>query len=174
MPHPRPQLILGVDPGYARLGWAVLQTQNSQERLIDCGCLQTTASISLLARYAAFQAFLQQLLDHYHPQLLGLEQLIFARNVSTALPVAEVRGLVIAEALRRELMIRQFHPSTIKSTITGNGRADKAAMRKMVSWQLQQDQPPNPELATRLQTALDDTIDAIGVALTAARVPTSV
>lgn len=165
------QIILGIDPGYDRFGWAIIYSQAGQLRLIDCGCIETDKKASRFGRYAHVQDFLTKIIEHYHPTVAGLEQLFFSRNVSTALPVAEIRGLAIAVLLRHQVEILEFNPGTVKSAVAGNGKADKAAMRKMVLIQLGN---VDPAVRQRVETALDDTVDAIGVALTAAQTPTSV
>ncbi|MBW7956239.1 crossover junction endodeoxyribonuclease RuvC [Patescibacteria group bacterium] len=166
-----PSIILGIDPGYDRFGWAVLSVTQGQVVLLNCGCVETDRKKSRLERYAQIQQTLKQLLDRYHPTKAGMEQLFFSKNVTTALAVAEIRGLTIACLLEYQVSIEEFNPGTIKSCVTGNGRADKTAMRKMVLLQL-----GNIPLALRqkVEQEIDDTIDAIGVALTAVRTPTSV
>lgn len=166
-----PEIVLGIDPGYDRFGWAVLATQSGKHILIDCGCVETNRKADRLVRYLQIHQTLSEILRKYSPTVAGMEQLFFSKNVSTALPVAEIRGLAIALFLERSIQVREFNPGTVKSCVTGNGRADKNAMRKMVLLQLGNIQS---DLRARVTAELDDTIDAIGVALTALRTPTSV
>lgn len=165
------EIVLGIDPGFDRFGWSIVLSKGAEQQLIDCGCIETDRKTSRFERYEHIQQFLTQIIQHYKPTAAGIEQLYFSKNVSTALPVAEIRGLAIATLLRFNIEIREFNPGTIKSAITGNGKADKEAMRKMVLLQLAN---PDQAVKERIANALDDTIDAIGVALTAARTPTSV
>jgi crossover junction endodeoxyribonuclease RuvC len=163
--------VLGIDPGYDCFGWAVVLLQKGKTQLVDCGCIETDRQADRFDRYLQIQHTLQKILDHFHPNIVGLEQLYFSKNVTTALPVAEVRGLAIGQCIQRQISVREFNPGTVKSAITGNGRADKNAMRKMIMLQLGS---ISEDFRQRVNTELDDTIDAIGVALTAAQSTSSV
>ena len=166
-----PEIVLGIDPGYDRFGWAIVAHDTRKHALVDCGCIETNRKATKLERYAHIQTELLHILTKYQPTIAGMEQLFFSRNVSTALPVAEVRGLAISCFLQHHVELREFNPGTIKSSVTGNGKADKIAMRKMVLLQLG---TVDADLRQKVTKELDDTIDAIGVALTALRSPSSV
>ena len=165
------EIVFGIDPGFDRFGWAVVSHQAGRHVLLDCGCIETNRKAERLARYQQIHNTLKTIFEKYQPTIAGMEQLFFSKNVSTALPVAEIRGMVIGLMLERAIQVREFNPGTVKSCITGNGRADKNAMRKMILLQLG---PVSVELRERVTKELDDTIDAIGVALTALRTPSSV
>jgi crossover junction endodeoxyribonuclease RuvC len=166
-----PHLILGLDPGYDRLGWAIINSATKTPQLVDCGCLQTNKKDTRFIRYQQIETFLEALLNHFHPAFAGIEQLYAAKNTTTVIAVAEARGIVLSALLRHQVTITEINPSTAKSAITGNGRADKAAMRKMILLQIS---GASAEVTQKLHDAIDDTIDAVGLALTAATVRSSV
>ncbi len=157
-------IVLGIDPGFDRVGWAVMTERQRKPLLINCGCFTSDHKLDRLTRYKQIEEFLEGLLTMYPVQISGIEQLYVSRNISTAIPVAEARGIMLSCLLRHEVSIKEFNPSTIKLAVTSNGHADKTAMRKMVMLQIG---PVSAELKQRVQVELDDTIDAIGVALTA-------
>ncbi len=152
------KIILGIDPGYDRLGWAVGRAQNGSAEIFDFGCIMTKKTDQLEVRYQDLEAQLQAIINQHHPQVLAIETLFFSKNISTALQVSETRGIIISVCYRHQLEIKQHNPNTIKLTVTGDGRADKKAVEKMVRLQL--------KLPT--QHIIDDAIDALAIVLTEA------
>jgi crossover junction endodeoxyribonuclease RuvC len=150
--------ILACDPGYERLGWAIGTRHNSQQlKVLAYGCLRTSAQAPLLTRFEQLYHQLSELTTQYQPHQLAIETLYFSRNQSTALAVSEVRGLLFGLAFQHHLSITQYTPAEIKLAATGYGKADKAAVRKMV------------ELQLKLQVSakeVDDTLDALALLLT--------
>lgn len=165
------QRIIGIDPGFDRIGWAVFHRQGATMHLIDCGCIQTTKQLSRLERYLELEQQLTQILDKHQPTTAGIEQLYAARNTTTVIAVAEARGIILSCLLKHTKQIHELNPSTVKSAVAGSGRADKVAMKKMVLLQLGK---IDPTLRTKVEKTLDDTIDAIGIALTAATLRSTV
>lgn len=149
-------LIIGLDPGYDRLGWGIARQINSSWQDIAYGCIITDRKLDLLARYQQLETTLTQIIDQYQPQEAALETLFFNHNQTTAMAVSEARGIIIATLLHHHLPIAQYAPSKIKLTTTGYGRADKKAIEKMV------------RLEFKLSTAkiIDDALDALAVVLT--------
>lgn len=166
-----PRIILGIDPGFDQVGWAITKQTGSTTTLIDCGCIVTDRKRTRFERYMQIEQQLADIIKAYAPTAAGIEQLYAARNTTTVIPVAEARGIIIGCLLRANIQIHELNPSTIKSAVAGHGRADKAAMKKMVLLQLGNISAP---LRTKVEKTLDDTIDAIGVALTAATLRSSV
>ncbi len=150
--------ILGIDPGYDRLGWAVAAHDQAQWQNINLGCITTDRSKSMTERYQQLESGLQKIIDQYQPTQAAVETLFFANNTTTALKVAEARGIILAVLMRNKITISQYNPMHIKETVTGNGRADKKAMKKMIN--LEFDLPPSEK------KVLDDAIDALGAVLT--------
>lgn len=147
---------LAIDPGYDRIGWAVGEGKGDKPKVLGYGCIQTLKTDTLTKRYRQLEVDLQKIIDQYQPTKLAIETLFFSKNTTTALKVAEARGIIIGNCVRNNLDVFEYHPNTIKLTVTGNGKADKKAMEKMVRLQL-------PLPATKI---IDDAIDALAILLT--------
>ncbi len=148
-------LILGIDPGFDRLGWGVLQKQASQYSLVSCGIIQTDREQSHSQRLKQIYNELIKVIVKYSPQRTVIEKLFFATNAKTAISVAQARGVIVLACEQQGLEIIELTPLQIKSAVTGDGHADKRAVEKMVYLQLK-------NLPSKL---LDDTLDAIAAAL---------
>ena len=144
-------IILGIDPGTARLGWGVI----NGIRALGFGCI-TTAPVDPGTRLAHIYKELQVLLKKYKPDFVALEALFFAVNAKTVIPVAEARGIVLLAAAQAKIPLVSYTPLVIKQTITGSGAADKKQVQKMVQLQLKLKSIPKP----------DDTADALAIAMT--------
>lgn len=151
-------IILGVDPGFDRMGCAVLEKKAGQERLLYSVCIETKRGDPPAKRLNEIGAAVRHLLDDYRPDLLAIEKLFFAKNRKTGVGVAEARGAILAEAGRRNVPTAEYAPAEIKLAVTGDGRADKTQVARMV------------EMILKCVTAgkKDDEVDAIAVALSAA------
>ncbi|MBU0974094.1 crossover junction endodeoxyribonuclease RuvC [Patescibacteria group bacterium] len=148
--------ILGIDPGYDRVGWAVGHYQNSKFYVKDLGCIQTNKNEDIFCRYVQIIAELKTVTKKYSPKILAIETLFFAKNKKTALKVSEARGIIIGTLLDEGLEVFEYSPNAIKLAVTGSGSADKQAVEKMVKMQLKHD----------LNGQIDDAIDALAVAMT--------
>jgi len=150
------QLILGIDPGYDRCGWALVAQQNAAMKAVDFGCFQTSAKLSKVDRFALLWKEFSHLFAEYPIDVIAMESLFFSRNVSTALPVSEVRGMLFAQAFLNSVPIEEYSPGTIKLAVSGHGQAPKEQVTGMVQRLLKLEKIPN----------LDDTGDALAVAVT--------
>jgi len=150
-----PRVVLAIDPGYDRLGWAAGVCAGRKIELLEFGSITTNKKSSLALRYGQLQDELQKVLNKHSPQELAIETLIFSKNVTTALKVSESRGVCLACCVQAGLSIFEYNPMTIKSVAAGFGSADKKAVEKMI--RLQFKLPPD---------LLDDTVDAIAILLT--------
>lgn len=148
--------IIGIDPGYDRLGWAIGEIKQKKFQISQYGCIQTNKKEALFKRYQYLQKELQKIVKQYKPQVAAIESLFFQNNQKTALKVSESRGIVIATFINSKLEIVEYTPLQIKETVTGYGRADKNAVNKMLRMQL----------ALPQEKIIDDAMDAIGVAFT--------
>jgi crossover junction endodeoxyribonuclease RuvC len=148
--------VLAIDPGYGRCGIAVLERDGTQDTLLYSGCIETSAADGFNDRLAAVAAECERILALHSPECLAMEKLFFAKNRTTALKVAEVRGAILNMAASRELPVHEYAPSEIKSAATGSGNADKAQVAKML------------HLLVRIAKPIrhDDEYDAIAVGLT--------
>ena len=149
--------VLGVDPGYDRLGVAVIEKRDGKEVLLYSGCVETNKDTSLHDRILVLGDAFQKLLDEHSPDVVGVETLFFNKNVKTAIGVAQARGIIIYLAKKAECKVLDFGPQEIKIAVTGYGKSDKNAVIDMVK-----------RLVTNVpDKALDDEYDAIAVAVTA-------
>lgn len=149
--------VLGIDPGYDRLGWAIVQIEGSKLKPQTYGCIQTNKKESIFNRYRQIIKELSKIIKQYNPQELAIENLYFSKNTKTALRVSETKGLIITLALENKMEIFEYDPVTIKQAVTGFGKADKKAVEKMTLMQLG---------LTNKDKVIDDAIDALAVAVT--------
>lgn len=148
---------IGIDPGFDRLGWAIASVRHSSITLVAFGCISTDKSQDYFQRLRQLQTELGEVLDEYSPSRGVIESLFFAKNQTTGIPVAQARGVIIGELIRRSVAISEFTPRQIKQSVTGSGSASKNEMEKMVRLQLKLPE----EIAI-----IDDAIDAIGALIT--------
>ena len=149
--------VLAVDPGYDRLGVAVMEKINSKEHLVHSECILTDKKDTLPERIGELGSALEVLIKKYKPDQVAIETLFFNKNLKTAVAVAEARGVVIYLARKYKAEVREFGPQEIKVAVTGYGKSDKRAVMDMLMRLV-------PNLP---KTALDDEYDAIAVAVTA-------
>lgn len=147
--------VLGIDPGTAIVGWGVVEGEGQELELVEYGTIRTPANSPLAGRVLQIYEAINELLDRFRPHGVGIEQLFFARNVSTALPVAHARGALLLAVAQRGLPMAEFTPMEIKQAVTGYGNADKQQMQQMVRLLLGLTEIPRP----------DDAADAVAVAL---------
>lgn len=149
--------VLGVDPGYDRLGVAILEKKRGVDILIYSDCITTDKSLSFPERLFIIGKELSSLLVRFDPDSVALEKLFFNKNQKTAIAVAEVRGMIIYLARLHKCRVQEYTPQQIKVAVTGYGKSDKKQVAYMVK-QL---------LSNVKDNALDDEYDAIATGLTA-------
>lgn len=149
--------VLAIDPGYDRLGVAVLERSGGTDSLLHSECVTTDRALSSSARLKAASDRLAVLIETHRPTHMALERLYFNRNRTTAMGVAEVRGAILFLGESAGCKIVEFTPQQVKVAVTGYGKSDKAQVAAML-----------PRLLHNVpKTALDDEYDAIAVGLTA-------
>ncbi len=149
--------VIGIDPGYDRLGVAIIEKQAGQDTVIFSTCIETDRGTDLPARLFAAGEQLTNVIATYKPDLFGIETLFFNKNVKTAIGVAEARGMVIFIAKQAGCRICELSPQQVKIAVTGYGSSDKPAVLAMLS-----------RLVVGIPTkALDDEYDAIAVGVAA-------
>lgn len=153
-------IILGVDPGTDRAGYGLISAEGQSIRFLEAGILKTGKLRGADALFA-IKKDLDELIAKYSPALLATEKLFFMKNQSTAMAVAEARGVILLAAREKNIPIAEMAPTEVKIGITGFGHADKAAVLKMVRLMLQA-----PELKV-----IDDAADALAMAIVASRRP---
>lgn len=149
-------IVLGIDPGYALMGWGVVESQGARMRLLGYGCVETKAGVPMQHRLRALQLGVRDLVNIYHPDDVAFEELFFARNVTTALMVGAARGAAIISAAEYTENLYEYTPMQIKQAVTGYGKADKKQVQQMVKLLLNMQEIPKP----------DDAADAIACAIT--------
>lgn len=148
-------VILGIDPGYAILGYGVVDAQGAKLRIIDYGVVETSAKVLLPERLERIYAGVSALLDKYAPDEVAFEELFFYRNVTTAIQVGAGRGVALLAVQQKGLPLYEYTPMQIKLAVTGNGHADKQQVQHMVRAILNLSETPRP----------DDAADALAVAI---------
>lgn len=149
-------IIIGIDPGTARVGWAVVAVNGSKISALSYGCITTPVRDSPEMRLLTIHDKLTQVLITYKPKNLALEDLFFGTNAKTVIPVGQARGVVLLAAAQQNIPVVSYAPRAVKRAIAGDGMADKTQVTRMVMRILRLDTPPKP----------DDTADAIAIALT--------
>ena len=149
-------IVLGIDPGYALMGWGVVEANGSQMKLLGYGCIETKAGTPMQHRLRTLQLGVRDLTLMYRPDEVAFVELFFAQNVTTALMVGAARGAAIIAAAEYTEHLYEYTPMQIKQTITGSGKADKKQIQQMVKMLLRMDELPKP----------DDAADAIACAIT--------
>ncbi len=151
--------ILGIDPGYERLGIAILEKNkgDKRERVLFSECFKTSAKLEFNERLFLIGEEVRKIIKKYKPEILSIETLFLTTNHKTVMRVAEARGVVIYEASLARIKIFEASPSQIKIATTGYGASDKAQVMKMVKILVEIDNSKKS----------DDELDAIAIALTA-------
>lgn len=149
--------ILGIDPGFGRIGFGVIeQTATNTWRAVAYGCLETSPKKTFVERLAEIHEELQLVITKYKPDRLAVEELFFNKNVTTAIDVAQARGVILVTGIENKLAIDEFTPPEVKQAIAGNGRADKKQMQRIVAL----------SLGLKGSIKSDDAADALAIALT--------
>lgn len=148
--------VLAIDPGYGRVGIAVMDNFTGKDQLICSACLETNKTEDFNSRLFLVGSEIEKLLKKHQPDCLAIETLFFNKNIKTAIGVAEARGAIVYLAKKAGCVVYEFGPQEIKVAVTGYGNSDKEAVFRMLK-QLVVDLP---------MQALDDEYDAIAVGLT--------
>lgn len=151
----QPTTILGFDPGIATTGFALIET--NQLKALDFGIISTPAQTDLALRLNELAADCEKLLQKSQPDLVAIESLFFFKNQKTAFTVAQARGVLLQTVAQQGVAIRELTPLQVKLAVTGNGRAEKSQIQKMVQQIFQLKEIPRP----------DDAADALAIAFTA-------
>lgn len=148
--------ILAIDPGYERLGIAILEKKSGQkDLLLYSDCFKTSAKDSFEKRLFLIGEKIEKLVDQYSPQALAIENLFLSNNQKTAMRVAEVRGAILYIATKNNLKISEMTPLQIKLAVTGDGKSSKNQMIKMVHLLIK----------TENKKMIDDEYDAIAAGI---------
>lgn len=157
-------IILGIDPGETLIGYSVLEKNRHNLVLLDYGCINLSAHSgknkkSTAEKLVELEGQILNIIKKYNPEIAGIEELFFFKNLKTAMKVAQARGVIMAACAKNKLEILEFTPLQIKQSVTGYGRAEKRQVQKMVQIILKLNQPLKQ----------DDAADAVAVAICAAQ-----
>lgn len=148
--------ILGIDPGTGIVGFGVIDVSGAEKKMVDAGVIRTPAHQPAQERLKTIYDELKEIIEEHQPTVMVVEQLFFARNVTTAMTVSQARGVILLLGEQFGLQLAEFTPLQIKQSITGDGRADKKQVQEMVRIMLNLKEAPQP----------DDCADALAAALT--------
>jgi len=148
-------IVLGIDPGTARLGYGLVDRQGSQLTMLDYGCLETVNDRPLEQRLLLIHEGITELIETHRPEAVGVERLFFNKNTQTAMAVGQARGVVLLTAAQHGLPVLEYGPHEVKLAVTGYGRAPKDQVQRMVQLVLSMTELPRP----------DDAADALAVAV---------
>ena len=144
--------VLGIDPGFDRLGMAILEDQT----LLFSACIETDRQASHAKRLAEIGQGVRDVINKWQPEELAIEKLFFNQNTTNALKVAEARGVILYEAALAEMPIFEYSPQAIKLAVTGYGKADKRSVEGMV----------RKLIRLSSKKMLDDEFDAVALCIT--------
>ena len=147
--------ILGIDPGFGRVGIGIIEKRNNEWVHVAHGLIETNSKKKFVERIEEIHDKLEFVLKKYQPTRAAVEELFFAKNVTTGIQVAQARGAILLSLTQAHIPIDEFTPMEVKQAITGYGRADKTQMQKMVIMLL----------SLKVKKLQDDAADALGIAL---------
>jgi len=157
-------IIAGIDPGTATTGYGIikkLKSKKSKLKVIDYGCIITESNLSSGERLRILSNKLNKLIKKYKPKVLAVENLYFFKNLKTAMPVSQAKGVILLAAAKKRIPVYEFTPLQVKMAITGYGKAEKKQVQEMIKVLLDLKKIPkftNKKLG-------DDAADALGVAV---------
>lgn len=148
-------IILGVDPGYATIGYGVIEKEKGGLRALDYGVIKTPPDEMIAVRLAMIDEAMSAIMEKYSPECVSVEELFFNTNITTGIKVAHARGVILLNAVKTCGRLYEYTPLQIKQALTGNGRADKHQVQYMVKTVLRLATVPKP----------DDAADALATAI---------
>lgn len=147
--------ILGIDPGYAIMGYGVLDYNGNRFKTVGYGSVETEAGLPMPERLKLLYDGLTEIIQKYEPDEVSIEELFFNRNVTTAIGVGEARGIALLACVEGGLSVSEYTPMQIKQALVGYGKAEKKQVQTMVKTILNLKEVPKP----------DDTADAVAAAI---------
>ena len=148
-------LSLGIDPGYAIIGWGLIRFERGRYIPVDFGAITTNAGVPFNRRLEQIYDQLNELLDNHHPEVVAVEKLYFQTNAKTAIDVAQARGVIMLALQKHGVPVYEYTPLQVKSAVTGFGQAQKPQVMEMTKRLLRLKAVPKP----------DDTADALAIAI---------
>jgi len=147
--------ILGIDPGFGRVGYGIIEYRNNKYRPVEYGSITTPAGEKLSSRLKQINEDLEEIISRYNIDAASVESLFFNTNITTGIQVAEARGVILLTLEKNNIPINEYTPLQVKQALIGYGRADKIQIKNMVKEMLKLEKMPK----------LDDTTDALAIAI---------
>ena len=148
-------IVMGIDPGYAITGYGIVEKIGNNFKLIDYGAVTTDAGVDFPKRLDILYSGLTDIINKYNPEIIGMEELFFNKNIKTAIAVGQGRGVAVLAVQRAGKPLYEYTPLQVKQAVVGYGRAEKMQVQKMVQIMLKLKSIPKP----------DDAADALAVAI---------
>lgn len=149
------RIILGIDPGYARVGYGIIVVTGGKISMVDCGVIETVASLDFEQRLKLIYTKLEYLLKTFKPNLVCYEDIFFYKNVKTGIAVSKALGAILLTVVQANIPTLNFTPLQVKQALTGYGRADKQQIQKVIKTVLKLKSMSQP----------DDVADALAIAI---------
>ncbi len=151
--------VLGIDPGFGRVGFGIIDVDGSTLTHVVHGCIDTDPNKDFVHRLEEIHLRLNKIIDDFSPDRAAVEELFFVKNVTTGINVGQARGVILLSLVQADLSIAELKPSEIKQAVTGYGNADKQQIQQMVKMMLNMNRLPTP----------DDAADGLAVAIAGSR-----
>ncbi len=148
-------IILGIDPGYAIVGYGVIDYRNNHFNVVDYGAILTDAKTPFNERLEKIYDELSLIIDKYSPEAMSLEKLFYNNNAKTVIDVSQARGVIMLAAQKKGVRVFEYTPLQVKQSVVGYGRAEKKQVQEMTRRILALEKVPKP----------DDTADALAMAI---------
>lgn len=147
-------IILGIDPGTATTGYGIIEKNNKKIKCIDYGCIKTSPDLSDPQRLNIINKELKKIIKTFQPEIMAVESVFFFKNLKTAFPVSQAKGVILLTAAQKKIPIYEFTPLQVKMAVVGYGRAEKRQVQHMTQILFNLKEKPKP----------DDAADALAVA----------
>ena len=147
--------VLGIDPGYATIGYGVIDTNGNKHKVVDYGVITTPKEENIAVRLAMIYDSMTAVIEKFKPDEIAVEELFFVKNITTGINVAHARGIILLASVHACGKLYEYTPLQIKQAMTGYGRAEKHQVMEMVKNLLKLNAVPKP----------DDTADALALAI---------
>ncbi len=148
-------IVLGIDPGYATVGYGILQYEKNRFTPLAFGAITTPAGLPFSRRLEMIYDDINKLIEKFSPDVLSIEELFFTTNAKTGIAVAQARGVILLAAQKAGIPCFEYTPLQVKSAVTGYGKAEKKQVQELTRCILALDKVPKP----------DDTADALALAI---------
>ncbi len=147
--------ILGIDPGFAIVGYGIIDYEGNRFKAIEYGAVTTKAGEDIFVRFKKIYDDVSDIIERTKPDAMAIEELFFNSNQKTAINVAQARGIILLAAMNKDIPVFEYTPLQVKQAVVGYGRAEKGQVQQMVKALLNLDKIPKP----------DDTADALAIAI---------